>query len=163
MFWRVLQVDSYAGFKRLAGNRAGDPVTLAFCWTHMRRYFYEFHASTGSPLAAEVLAQVQELYATEGQLRGHPAAHRRHARQARSRLLVEPLHAWLQAHQGRVSAASDLAKAIRYVLRHRPSLTVILDDGRVQVDSNVVKLAIRRVALDRKNELLAGSHDWARH
>src|SRR3954454_723967 len=100
---------------------------------HMRRDFYEFHASTKSPLAAEVLAQVQALYAIESQISGHSAEHRRQARQERSRPVVEPLHAWLQAHQGRVSATSDLAKAIRYALRHWPGLTLFLDDGRVEM------------------------------
>ena len=129
----------------------------------MRRGFYEFHASTGSPLAAEVLAQVQALYAIESQIRGHPAEHRRQARQARSRPLVEALHAWLQTNQGRVSAASDLAKAIRYALRHWPGLIVFLDDGRVEMDTNVVERAIRPVALNRKNALFAGSDGGARH
>ena len=69
----------------------------------------------------------------------------------------------LQAHQGRVSAASDLAKAIRYALRHWPGLTVFLDDGRVEMDSNVVERAIRPVALGRKNALFAGSDGGARH
>jgi transposase len=162
-FRGVLQVDGYAGFKRLAGDRADGSVGLAFCWAHMRRYFYEFHASTNSPLAAEVLAQIQALYAIESQIRGHPAEHRRQARQERSRPVVEALHAWLQAHQGRASAASDLAKAIRYALRHWPGLTLFLDDGRVEMDSNVVERAIRPVALNRKNALFAGSDGGARH
>ncbi|WP_390624659.1 IS66 family transposase [Siccirubricoccus deserti] len=152
-FRGVLQVDGYPGFKRLAGDRADASVGLAFCWAHMRRYFYEFHVSTQSPLAAEVLAQIQALYAIEGQIRGHPAKHRQQARQERSRPVVEALHTWLQAHLGRVSATSDLAKAIRYALRHWSGLTVFLDDGRVEMDSNVVERAIRPVALNRKNAL----------
>ena len=162
-FRGVLQVDGYAGFKRLAGDRADGSVGLAFCWAHMRRYFYEFHVSTKSPLAAEVLAQIQALYAIESQIRGRPAEHRRQARQERSRPVAEALHAWLQAHQGRVSAASDLAKATRYALRHWPGLTLFLDDGRVEMDSNVVERAIRPVALNRKNALFAGSDGGARH
>ena len=129
----------------------------------MRRYFYDFHASTKSPLAAEVLARIRDLYAIESQIRGHPAEHRRQARQERSRPVVETLHAWLQAHQGRVSATSDLAVAIRYALRHWPGLTLFLDDGRVEMDSNVVERAIRPVALNRKNALFAGSDGGARH
>jgi transposase len=39
----VLQVDGYAGFKRLAGERPDKSVQLAFCWAHMRRAFFEFH------------------------------------------------------------------------------------------------------------------------
>jgi transposase len=36
-FRGVLQVDGYAGFKRLAGDRADASVCLAFCWTHTIR------------------------------------------------------------------------------------------------------------------------------
>jgi Transposase IS66 family len=35
---RVLQVDGYAGYRKLADR--GD-VRLAFCWSHVRRNFYE--------------------------------------------------------------------------------------------------------------------------
>ena len=162
-FSGVLQVDGYAGFKRLAGDRADDAVRLAFCWAHMRRPFYEFFVSTQSPLAAEVLARIRELYAIEADIRGHPAEHRRQMRQERSRPIVEALHAWLQDHVTRVSAVSDLAKAIRYAIRHWPGLTLFLDDGRVEMDTNVVERAIRPITLTRKNALFAGSDGGARH
>jgi transposase len=132
-FRGVLQVDGYAGFKRLAGDRADASVTLAFCWSHMRRPFYQFHASTQSPLAAAVLAKIGALYAIEAEIRGHPAEQRRQVRQDRSRPIVEALHAWLQEPVGRVSAASDLAGPIRYALRHWPGLTAYLDDGRIEM------------------------------
>jgi len=94
-FRGVLQVDGYAGFKRLAGDRADGSITLAFCWAHMRRPFYDFYLSTKSPLAATVLERIRELYAIEAEIRGHPAEHRRQVRQTRSRPIVEALHAWL--------------------------------------------------------------------
>ena len=159
----VLQVDGYDGFKRLAGDRADASVKLAFCWAHMRRAFYEFFVSTKSPLAAEVLARIRELYAIEAEIRGHPAEHRQRVRHERSRPIVEALHTWLQDHVGRVFAASDLAKAIRYALRHWPGLVVFLDDGRVEMDTNVVERAIRPNTLTRKNALFAGSDGGARH
>jgi transposase len=162
-FRGVLQVDGYAGFKRLAGDRADASVRLAFCWAHMRRPFYEFFVSTESPLAAEVLARIRELYAIETEIRGHPADHRRQIRQERSRPIVETLHVWLQDHVERVSATSDLAKAIRYALRHWPGLVVFLEDGRVEMDTNVVERAIRPNTLTRKNALFAGSDGGARH
>jgi transposase len=132
-FRGVLQVDGYDGFKRLAGNRADASVTLAFCWAHMRRPFFEFHASTQSPLAAKVLAEIARLYAIEAEIRGQPAERRRQVRQERSRPIVEALHAWLLDHVGRVSAVSDLAKAIRYALRHWTGLIAFLDDGRIEM------------------------------
>jgi transposase len=162
-FGGVLQVDGYNGFKRLAGDRADHSVRLAFCWAHMRREFFQFHASTKSPLAAELLARVAELYAIESEIRGHPAEHRRQVRQERSRPIVEGLHAWLHQNVGRVPAASDLAKAMRYAIRHWPGLIVFLDDGRVEMDTNVVERAIRPHTLTRKNALFAGSDGGARH
>ncbi len=162
-FRGVLQVDGYAGFKRLAGDRVDGSVTLAFCWAHMRRKFYDFFVSTQSPLAADVLARIRELYAIEAEIRGQPAEHRRRVRDERSRPIVDALHTWLHDHVGRVSAASDLAQAIRYAIRHWPGLLVFLDDGRVEMDTNVVERAIRPSVLTRKNALFAGSDGGARH
>jgi transposase len=120
-------------------------VCLAFCWAHIRRRFYEFHTSTKSPLAAELLTRIRALYAIEAEIRGHPAEHRRQVRHERSRPIVDALFVWLQDHLGRVSAVSDLAAAIRYAIRHWPGLVVFLDDGRVEMDTNVVERAIRPV------------------
>lgn len=61
-FRGVLQVDGYAGLERLTAN---GEVTLAACWAHARRKYYEVHAATGSPVAAEALRRVAELYAIE--------------------------------------------------------------------------------------------------
>jgi hypothetical protein len=121
----------------------------------MRRPFYEFWVSTKSPLAAAVLAKISELYAIETEIRGHPAEHRRRIRQERSRPVVDALHAWLQDHLGRVSGVSDLAKAIRYAIRHWPGLVVFLEDGRVEMDTNVVERAIRPNTLTRNYGQLA--------
>ena len=129
----------------------------------MRRAFYDFHVSTKSPLATWVLAKVGELYAIEAEIRGHPAEHRRRVRQERSRPIVEALHTWLQDHMGRVSAVSDLAKAMRYAIRHWPGLVMFLDDGRVEMDTNVVERAIRPNTLTRKNALFAGNDSGAVH
>jgi len=81
----------------------------------------------------------------------------------RSRPIVDELHAWLLDHAGRVSAASDLARAIRYAIRHWEGLVVFLDDGRVEMETNVVERAIRPSVLTRKNALFAGSDAGARH
>jgi len=162
-FAGVLQVDGYGGFKRLAGERADQSIRLAFCWAHMRRDFFQFHASTKSPLAAEVLTRVAALYAIEAEIRGQPAEHRRRIRQERSRPIVEALHDWLLDHVDRVSGASDLAKAIRYAIRHWPGLVAFLADGRIEMDSNTVERAIRPHTLTRKNALFAGSDAGARH
>jgi transposase len=69
----------------------------------------------------------------------------------------------LQEQVARVSAASELAKAMRYAIRHWPGLVAFLDDGRIEMDTNVVERSIRPVTLTRKNALFAGSDGGARH
>src|ERR1700752_4762947 len=76
-FRGVLQVDGYAGFERLT---VGGGVVLAACWAHGRRKFYDLHEATGSPIAAEALRRIGELYAIEKSLRGRSAQERRHVR-----------------------------------------------------------------------------------
>ena len=156
-------MDGYAGFGNLVEARQDASIKLAFCWAHVRRPFYEFYTSTKSPLAGEVLARIGKLYEIEGEIRGQPPDVRQAVRQLRSRPLVEDLHLWLQDHLPRVPGWTDLAKAMRYALRHWDGLIQYLDDGRLEMDTNVVERAIRPVTITRKNSLFAGSDAGARH
>jgi hypothetical protein len=88
-----------------------------------------------------VLARIRTLYAIEAEIHGQPVEHRRQVRQERSRPIVEALPAWLENYLPRVSGASDLAIAMRHALRRWSGLPVFLDDGRVEMDSNVIRRA----------------------
>ncbi len=153
-FRGVLQVDGYAGFERLTAK--GD-IVLAACWAHTRRKFYDLHEATGSPIAAEALRRIGELYAIEKTMRGRTAEERRTIRNAQSRPLIEAMKPWLEMELGRIPARGGLAEAIRYALSRWPALCRFLDDGRIELDNNPVERAIRPVALGRKNHLFAGS------
>jgi transposase len=161
-FKGVLHVDGYKGFERLTAT--GD-VTLAACWAHMRRKFYDVAQATGSPAAHEVLTRIAAIYAVEAEARGQPPPHRLALRREKSRPLVDNLRRWLEAELPRTPGRSGLAEAIRYALSRWEALTRFLDDGRVELDTNPVERAIRPVALGRKNHLFAGSdgggHRWA--
>jgi len=162
-FRGTLQVDGYDGFRHLAEARPDGSIQLCYCWAHARRPFYDFYVSTESPLAAQVLARIAQLYEIEAEIRGQPADVRRAIRGRRSRPLVEALRIWIEEHLPRVPGWSDLAKAMRYVLRHYEGLTLYLDDGRLEMDNNVVERAIKPVVITRKNSLFAGSDAGARH
>ena len=157
-FQGVLQVDGYAGFETL--TTSGD-IVLAACWAHARRKFYEFHQATGSPIAAEALRRIAELYAVEKRVRGRPAEERRQVRQANSRPLIKAMEPWLETELRRIPNSGGLANAIRYALARWPALCRFLDDGRIELDNNPVERAIRPVALGRKNHLFAGSDGGA--
>jgi transposase len=58
---------------------------------------------------------------------------------------------------GRVSAKSNLAKAIGYSLARWKALTRYVHDGRIEIDNNAAERALRGVALGRGNYLFMGS------
>jgi hypothetical protein len=95
----VLHVDGYAGFERLTGS--GD-IVLAACWAHTRRKFYEVAEATGSPVAAEALRRIGELYAVEARVRRQSSAHRLAERRSFSRPIVQALNTWLEAQLPRL-------------------------------------------------------------
>jgi hypothetical protein len=82
---------------------------------------------------------------------------RRRERQARAGPLLEDLRVWLTGKVGRVSAKSELAKAIGYSLTRWRALTRYRDDGRIEIDNNAAERALRGVALGRGNYLFMGS------
>jgi transposase len=136
-------------------------VRLAYCWSHVRRQFYDLAAA--SPIATETLSRIAVLYRIEAEIRGRSGEERRAARQERSRPVVEALEAWLREKLGLLSRKSNLAEAIRYALTRWAGLSLFLDDGRVEIDSNTVERAIRPLALNRKNALFAGSDGGGEH
>ncbi|MFM2280677.1 MAG: hypothetical protein RLZZ444_2908, partial [Pseudomonadota bacterium] len=160
-FAGILQVDGYGGYTALARRR--QQISLAFCWAHVRRKFYEL-ADT-SPVATEVLRRVALLYAIEDEWRGLSAEQRRDVRHDRSSVIVDDLRQYLEARNRQVSAKSKLGEAIRYALTRWDGLSRFLNDGRIDLDSNTVERSIRPLALNRKNALFAGSDEggdnWA--
>jgi transposase IS66 family protein len=61
---------------------------------------------------------------------------------------------------------SDLAKAMRYVLRHSDGLILYLDDGRLEMDTNVVERAGHQTGDHYEKEFLVrgqrcGARRWA--
>jgi transposase len=50
-----------------------------------------------------------------------------------------------------------------YALLRWAGLIRFLDDGRIEIDSNVVERSIRPIALNRKNALFAGSDGGGEH
>lgn len=112
-----------------------------------------------------VLRRIAMLYAIENEVRGTSAEQRRAIRNEQARMIVDDLHAYLEARLRQVSAKSKLADAIRYALTRWAGLSLFLDDGRVELDSNTVERSIRPLALNRKNAPFAGSDEggdnWA--
>jgi hypothetical protein len=139
-FKGILQVDGYAAYRKLADR--GD-VRLAFCWSHVRRGFYEIAVSGPAPIASEALERIAGLHAVEKDVRGRSLEERRTARSLKSRPLVDALEPWLRAKLGLISQKSKLTTAIRCALSRWEGLTRFIDDGRIELDNNTVERSIR--------------------
>ena len=164
----TIQVDAYGAYTHLATPKrpGGDPLRLAFCWAHGRRKLIKAKPKKGSPIVDEALLRIAALYKVEDAIRGSDPDHRRAVRQEMSRPLVDEFFTWLKAQAARVSRKSDLGEAMAYMLKRQDGFRLFLDDGHVDIDSNLVENAIRSPAMKRRNALFAG-HDeggrnWAR-
>jgi transposase len=153
-FAGILQADAYSGFNGLYEQ---GRIFEAACWAHARRAFYDLHQATKSPIAAEALERIADLYEIEADIRGQAPAERAAQRQARTQPRLESLRTWLQQTLARVSKKSELAQAIGYVLGRWTALTRYCSNGRIEIDNNAAERALRAVALGRKNFLFAGS------
>lgn len=166
-FSGTLQVDGYTGYNALTKlGRNSGPVKLAYCWAHARRKFKEVHERDGSPIAAEGLKRIAEFYKIEAAIRGQSAEQRKAARQEQTKPLIADFEVWLKTARSRISAKSRLGEKLSYIAKYMDGLKLFLEDGTVEMDSNIVERAIRPIALNRKNALFAG-HDeggrtWAR-
>ena len=163
-FTGIIQTDGYIAYKTLA-NRGDASVTIAHCWAHCRRKFFDFAKTAPAPLAEEALRRIAALYAIEAQIRGSSADQRRAIRQERTKPLVAELKIWFEERLARLSGKSVLAGAIRYALNQWDGLVRFLDDGRIEMDTNAVERSMRPIALNRKNALFAGhdlgAENWA--
>jgi transposase len=117
--------------------------------SHVRRRFYELAAAGPAPIASETLERIAGLYAIEKDIRGRGADERRAVRQDWSRLIIDEFEPWLRAKLALISQKTKLAEAIRYALSRWDGLTRFLNDGRIEIDSNVVERVRRQRFWDR--------------
>jgi hypothetical protein len=158
----ILQCDGYDAYKKLIRPQANEPgVTLAFCWSHVRRGFYDLAKTKTAPIATEALKRIGALYEVEARIRGKSEAERLAMRQAESSPLVLALRSWFEQQLTKLPARGTTAEAIRYAMNHWEGLERFLADGRIELDTNSIERSMRPVALSRKNSLFAGSDEGA--
>ena len=153
----TMQCDGYAAYASFA--RRKEHIQLVACWAHARRKFYEAREQDPG-IAHWLLRQIGHLYRIERKLRlsksGPQLRAARRAHQARP--IYQRLHRVLTRlkMKRRYLPRSRMGLAIDYTLNLWPLLGVYLDDGRIEIDQNLVENAIRPTALGKKNWLFIG-------
>jgi transposase len=157
-FKGVVQCDGYKAYPAFIKQHK-ESITQAGCWAHARRYFFE--AQEHAPRTASwILRQLQNLYAVERELRENKAGPKLRAaeRAHKSRPIVDRIQKAVMRLQGtgRYLPKSSMGKAFGYLQGQWSMLQVYLQDGRVEIDNNLVENAIRPTALGKKNWLFVG-------
>jgi hypothetical protein len=110
-----------------------------------------------------LIALIAPLYGIEKVAResGLSAEARKELRQMNAPAMLDRLHRRLiELEPGRVGSPvlqkSPLGQAIRYTLGQWEALVRYLDDGRYEIDTNLVENAIRPTCIGKKNWLFIG-------
>ncbi len=154
----ILQTDGWRVYDKFA-NVPG--IVLVGCLAHARRYFFEAQ-KTNKPKCEEVLSIIQHIYGQERHCKEMETGDRQTYRHEYIRPLFDELRKWIDIEVKKdIEPKSDYGQAVTYINKQWPKLERILQDGRVELDNNLIENKIRPLALGRKNYLFAGSHDAA--
>jgi transposase len=157
-FKGYLQTDAYAAYTTLARERQGE-IKLVGCFAHARRKFVE--ALQEDRRVAWFVRQIAHLYGVEKKLRETRAGPRlREARRAAEATpVLQRLHKAMERIASRVLPRSGFGGALAYALNHWETLIRYVEDGRLEIDNNLIENAIRPTALGKKNFLFIGHPD----
>jgi len=149
-----LQTDGYAAYDSLAKER--NDLILVGCWAHCRRGFREVLPE--SKLAAWFVRQIGLHYGVEKELRQKKAGPRLRAaiRSWQSRPVLQRLHRAMELVRRRTLPHGLLGQAIDYALKRWGSLNRFVDDGVLEIDTNLLENSIRPSAIGKRNWLFIG-------
>lgn len=158
-FQGILQTDGYDVYDYF---EKVDGITLLACMAHARRKFEEL-LDKEPALAGWMMQKMQDLYWVEEKARMLKLSfdERKELRQQESVPILKEMEEWMRKQQIKELPASSIGKAINYTLRLWHRLVRYIEDGRCEIDNNLIENAIRPIALGRKNYLFAGSHEAA--
>jgi transposase len=159
-FKGFLQTDKYAGYDKLAEK---SEIIAVGCFAHARRKF-EQSLNSDPKRSGWMLEQIKELYMIERRAREKEYSfnERLNLRQEESVPILKDIKDWLDQQMSEVLPKSQIGQAIGYIHSFWSRLEQYVEDGRLEIDNNLVENAIRPVALGRKNYLFAGSHNGAK-
>jgi transposase len=158
-FKGTLQTDGYVAYDIFEES---ENITLLACMAHARRKFNDA-INNNREKAEYALCEIQKLYVIERQARelGLSYAQRKELRQKEAVPILVKFEKWLKDNISEVLPKSSIGIAIAYTLKLWARLTRYVENGKYEIDNNLIENSIRPIALGRKNYLFAGSHEAA--
>ena len=132
----ALQTDGYPAYN---GFEKQDGVTLLACLAHARRKF-EKCKDNDPKRAGYALKKIQDLYDVEREAREHKLSfeQRKELRQKESVPVLAELEAWMRDQLNQVLPKSAIGEAIAYTLKLWKRLIRYAEDGRWEIDTNLI-------------------------
>jgi len=143
----------------------GVEVLLANCLAHGRRQVVDVAANFPEQ-CRYVLETLGKVYLIDAQTREQQLSpeSRLLFHQEHSAPLMDELHEWMkgQFSEHKTEPNSGLGKAILYLLRHWPELTLFLRQAGAPLDNNIAERMLKKAILHRKNALFYKTMNGAR-
>jgi len=155
-FTGTIQCDGYSAYRAIAALFGS--ILLAGCLAHIRRKFVE--AMPEKPeLILPILLAIQQIYFIEKHLRegNVPPACRELVRRTRSRAIADRLHQLIVDARTLTLPHGKFGEALTYAVNQWDKFLVCLQQGTLEVDTNLVENLIRPTKLGAKNSLFFGS------
>lgn len=133
-------------------------LTVYSCWAHARRKFVDA-LNDNNRLATEALCFIRKNYKVESDAdkAGLNADERKEQRLKISYPTIRLFETWMKETYLKVLPNSKMGDAIEYTYSLLPRLSRYVNDGRINIDNNLIENAIRPLALGRKNYLFCGN------
>lgn len=157
-----LQCDGHTVYDKIG---SGPMITLAGCLAHARRKFHDA-LDSDKKRAGKALAVFRKMYLEERNIKKQVSddfGERKKLRDQRIKPLLAQIRGWISREQFNVLPKNPIGKAMTYFVNQYPKLEAIFEDGRLELDNNLIENAIRPMALGRKNYPFCGSHKAARN
>lgn len=151
----AVQCDGYDAYDQFEKN---DNITVYGCWAHARRKFVDA-LNEDNRLATEALCFIRKIYKVESDANkaGLNADERKEQRLKISYSTIRLFETWMKETYLKVLPNSKMGDAIEYTYSLLPRLSRHVNDGRINIDNNLIENAIRPLALGRKNYLFCGN------
>ncbi|MDE6176284.1 MAG: IS66 family transposase, partial [Paramuribaculum sp.] len=147
----TFQSDGYETYDQFFGVNG---VTGAACWAHARGKFVDA-LKENQKLATQAIVMIGKLYEVESKAdeAGMDHAQRKKLRQKEAYPVIQLMEKWCVDTYSTVPKSSLTGKAIAYTYSLMDQLAVYVNDGRINIDNNLIENSIRPLALGHKNWL----------
>jgi transposase len=155
-FAGTIQTDAYEVYESL--SRKESAIARIGCLAHARRYLYKALKESFAE-AVWFITQIRSLYRIEDKIRRLSPGQRYDQRRQQAPEIWNGMKARATELQPTLLPQSTMGKALNYFLNEYDALTGYLQDGRFEIDNNLVENAIRPTAVGRKRWLFIGHPD----